>query len=181
MKQLDKYFLYVGNAYPHKNLERLAEAVVNLKLKTSNFKLVMVGPSDYFYQKLRKKIKELNLENNIVFYGPASREELTNLYQNATALVFPSLMEGFGLPAVEAIRNNCLVLCSDIPVFHEILKDAAIYFDSQNITDMSDKMYKTYMMNEKEKESLKLKGLKVIENYSWEKLARETLEIYKKC
>lgn len=173
-----QYFLYVGNAYPHKNLERLLEAVVNFKLKISNFKVIMVGPDDYFYKKLKERISQMGLMEQISFYGPASGEELTDLYKNAIALVFPSLMEGFGLPAVEAISNKCLVVCSDIPVFHEILKDAAIYFDPKNITDMVDKLYRIHTMSDEEKESLKSKGLKIIKNYSWEKLARETLEIY---
>ncbi len=173
----ENFFLYVGNAYPHKNLERLLEAFGGLEPKISNLKLLFVGGEDYFYKRLKNKVRETDLENKIIFYGPATREELTDLYQKALALVFPSLMEGFGLPAVEAMAQNSLVLCSDIPVFHEVLGEAALYFNPNNPEDIKDKMKKV-LENPGEFADYKNKGKEQISKYSWEKLARETLQIY---
>lgn len=185
MKLPEKYFLYVGNAYPHKNLERLLKAVSSMKYKQSfssnqveSIKYVFVGGEDYFYKKLKEKVREMDLDNDVIFYGSATREELNLLYKNAIALLFPSLMEGFGLPAVEAMANGCLVLCSDIPVFHEILGNGAVYFNPFNAKDMADKI-SDVLDNPQKYENLKTQGLELVKKYSWQKLAEETLEIYK--
>jgi glycosyltransferase involved in cell wall biosynthesis len=146
----DSYFLYVGNAYPHKNLEVLITAA-----KLAGVRVIYVGKEDYFYKKLGISAR------------PVSDKELTNLYKNAMALVFPSLMEGFGLPTVEAIRVGCPVIASDIPVFHEILGDSATYFNPKSAEELS-KILQSPIGKPK-----KLAG-----NYSWQKMARETLEVY---
>lgn len=178
MNTRDKYFLYVGNAYPHKSLERLLEAVHSLQSTAYSINLILVGPEDYFYKKLKLKIKDMGFTDYVIFHGPATKGDLTDLYKKALALVFPSLMEGFGLPAVEAMANECLVLCSDIPVFHEVLGETAIYFDPQNTTDIADKM-KMVIDNPERYEILKIKGQDWIKRYSWQRLAKETLDIYK--
>src|SRR4030043_2146073 len=123
MKPPKNYFLYVGNAYPHKNLERLIQAVS--KLGFLDFKLILVGKEDYFYKRLKTKAKKVSLEGKVIFYGGIGRGELSYLYKNAQALILPSLMEGFGLPGLEAMAAGCPVICSDIPVFREIYGEAA--------------------------------------------------------
>jgi len=188
-----RYFLYVGNAYPHKNLERLLEAFQKL-LRNDNKKspsiafsprfsvnLVLVGQEDYFYKRLKDKVRKMGLEKNVVFYGEATRAELNNLSKNALALVFPSLMEGFGLPGVEAMACGCLVLCSDIPIFHEILGGAAVYFNPYDINDIAAKMglaiiYHTTEYGKYRK--LQKIGLEQVKKYSWKKLAKQTLVVY---
>ena len=95
----------------------------------------MVGNEDYFYQRLKQRVYEMKLTDSVIFFGPANDQQLSNLYTHATAFVFPSLMEGFGLPALEALSFACPVICSDIPIFHEILGDNATYF---NPTDPDD-------------------------------------------
>lgn len=169
MKLPEKYMLYVGNAYPHKNLERLLEAFSHAPSPMSHIKLVLVGSEDYFYKKLKVKVREMGLEEAVIFYGPATREELKNLYKNAIALVFPSLMEGFGLPAVEAMANGCLVLCSNIPVFHEVLGNCAVYFNQFETKDMADKIIDV-LNNPQKYESLKTQGKELVKKYSWQKI-----------
>ncbi len=172
----EKFFLYVGNAYPHKNLERLLEAWKKLQAPSSNNKLILVGGEDYFYKQLKEKVKQMGLADSVVFYGPASRGELNNLYKNTVALVFPSLMEGFGLPGLEAMANGCPVICSDIPVFREIYGEAALYFDPSDIIDMSDKINIAYKTEGRE--ALKSQGFEQVKKYSWQKLAQQTLQVY---
>lgn len=172
-----KYFLYVGNAYPHKNLEGLLEAFSRLQSTVYSLQLILVGTEDYFYKRLKDKVEKMGLKNEVIFYGPATRDELNNLYRNATALVFPSLMEGFGLPGLEAMANGCPVICSDIPVFKEIYGEAAVYFDPNNIDDIREKM--TICLNDSNQLSKIIeKGKEQSKKYSWEKLARQTLAIY---
>jgi glycosyltransferase involved in cell wall biosynthesis len=149
----DKYFLYVGNAYPHKNVEVLIRAAAE-----AHVKVIYVGKDDYFYKRLGITPKSV------------SDKELAGLYKNATALVFPSLMEGFGLPALEALREGCPVIVSDIPVFHEILGDSAIYFDPHDVSALIKIL------------SSKIDKPKRLEKtYSWQKMAKETLLLYENC
>jgi len=170
-----KYFLYVGNAYPHKNLEKLLEA---FKTLNSNVSLVFVGKEDYFYKRLKKKVEEMNLSDKVIFLENVTDEELFGLYKNALALVIPSLMEGFGLPALEAMANKCLVLSSNIPSLREVCGDAAIYFDPYNVTDVVRKM-KEVLLNDSNHFTEEIKrGLDRVKLFSWEKMAKETLEVY---
>lgn len=173
-----KYFLYVGNAYPHKNLERLLEAFKSLKFKYPDVSLVLVGKEDYFSKRLKDKVKSVNIDNKIIFYGEVKDSELINLYKNAKALIMPSLMEGFGLPLIEGMANKCTILCSDIEVFKEICKDAAFYFNPKDILDIVNKIEELYLNKEKDLEKRKEIGLERSKLFSWEKMARETLKIY---
>lgn len=160
------YLLYVGNAYPHKNLESLTRAFKEVKGKT---KLVLVGKEDFFYKRLKKETNE----DRIIFYGEAKDSELANLYAHATALVFPSLMEGFGLPALEAISMGCPVVCSDIPVLHEILGEQALYFDPNSPHDIQQKIERAL---EHPKKPTNVKSL--IDRFQWSDLAKKTILLY---
>ncbi|MGI8420353.1 MAG: glycosyltransferase family 4 protein [Candidatus Levyibacteriota bacterium] len=172
-----KYFLYVGNAYPHKNIERLVEAFRLVAKEYIDVKLLLVGKSNYFYDRLKEKVTQMGLEKSVLFLGRVTDEELIGLYHHAEALVFPSLMEGFGLPGLEAMQNDCLVLASDIPVFKEIYQDAALYFNPREITSIHATI--RLVLTEKKSFSHYIeKGEKQTEPFSWEKMAQETLHIY---
>ncbi|MBA3723295.1 MAG: glycosyltransferase family 4 protein [Candidatus Levybacteria bacterium] len=171
------YFLYVGNAYPHKNCERLVEAFALVNKASPATKLIMVGKKNYFYQRLEEKVGKIGLQKKIIFTGAVDDQELAALYQNAQALLFPSLMEGFGLPGLEAMQNKCLVLASDIPVFKEVYQDAAVYFDPLDIQQMSDTMQKVLENKSKYKAYIQ-KGLERTKKFSWQKMAEETVAIY---
>jgi len=173
--KITNYFLYVGNAYPHKNLDRLLEAFKKLN---SDVNLVLVGKEDYFYKRLKRKSELMDLSKKVFFLQNVRDEELSNLYQNALALIVPSLMEGFGLPALEAMANNCLVLASDIPVLREVCGDGAIYFDPYNVKDIAQKMKDVYLNNIYHLSEKKEQGLERAKLFSWEKMAKETLKVY---
>ncbi len=166
------YLLYVGNAYPHKNLERLILAFNKLSKNKKDLKLVLVGEIDYFYKQLQKMGS-----SNIVFKDFVSDDELSILYQNASLYVFPSLYEGFGLPPLEAMTYNLPVVSSSSSCLPEILGDAAIYFNAENIDDMIDKI-KLVLNNKELQKELILKGKKQIKKYSWEKMVKNILRIY---
>lgn len=174
-----KYFLYVGNAYPHKNLERLISAFEIFK-KNNNSKdvsLLLIGKNDFFYKRLKKHVEQKNL-SSIVFMHDLSDEQLAYLYKNAIALVLSSLMEGFGLPAIEAMSNNCLVMLSNIPSFREVCNDSAIYFDQLEERDIAKKMNAVFK-NGKKYYVQNLQKAKIrIKLFSWEKMAKETLKVY---
>jgi glycosyltransferase involved in cell wall biosynthesis len=167
------YLLYAGNAYPHKNLKRLIQAFE--KAMKNNEKLVLVGEENFFYKRINDEIIKNNFKN-IILFGKATDEELASLYVNAKAFVMPSLMEGFGLPPLEAMANGCFVIASNIPSIKEICKEAAIYFDPYDISDITDKIQFAFSANDKSKYIQK--GRKRVEDFSWAKMAKETLKVY---
>ncbi|MBU4082610.1 glycosyltransferase family 4 protein [Patescibacteria group bacterium] len=166
------YLLYVGNAYPHKNLERLILAFA--KIKHSDLRLVLVGEMDYFYQRLQKEFSHVQ---GLVFTDFVSDSDLEVLYRGASLYVFPSLCEGFGLPPLEAMSYGLPVVSSNATCLPEILGDAAVYFNSENIDEMAEKI-KEVLDNEALRKDLILKGYKRVKKYDWIKMARETMRVY---
>ncbi len=184
--QKENYFLYVGNAYPHKNLELLVQAFSKVVLEQPEtakkpivnpiVKLVFVGKDDMFYKGLKEKVKDLNIEKSVEFKNDVTDEELLKLYQNSLAFITPSKMEGFGLGVLEAITNNCFVIASDIPTFHEICEEAALYFDPMSVDDLVDKM-KLVLYGNTFQDKIEL-GFQRAKEFSWKKMAEQTLQVY---
>ena len=173
-----KYFLYVGNAYPHKNLEKLIEAFVQFRVESKDdVQLLLVGKDDYFYRRLAGKIEKENIEGVLIKHS-VTDEELCSLYSHAIAFVSASKMEGFGLPPLEAMACSTPVLLSDIPSFREICKNIAFYFNPDNISDIKDKMKFVYDLDSKTKQKHISLGLTRVKEFSWKKMAEETLAIY---
>lgn len=160
------YALYIGNAYPHKNLDFLIKAWDGIKLP-----LILAGGRSVFYEHLEKKLHNPNIH----LIGHV--ENLEDLYKNATVFVFPTLMEGFGLPPLEAMKAGVPVVASDIPVLREVLGNAAVFFDPTNTEDLKKKISfaQTY------RKVLIKKGFDQVKKYSWERMARETLNVYESC
>ncbi|HKL16769.1 MAG TPA: glycosyltransferase family 1 protein [Patescibacteria group bacterium] len=170
------YLLYVGNAFPHKNLKRLILAFRLIQDNITNINLVFVGNLDNFYKKLQTFVKNENI-NNIYFLGRVSDKDLDYLYKNACIYVFPSLAEGFGLPGLEAMKNGLPVASSNSASLPEIYGKAAVYFNPKDINDMVKKIL--ILIKDKEKrEFLRNKGKNQVNKYSWEKCAKKTLNVY---
>lgn len=182
---IDKPFLlYVGNVYPHKNLERLLEVFAQLyQTEDKNLQLVLVGKDDYFYKRLLARATALNLWqprgfSPVVFTGFVADEQLEVLFKRARAYVFPSLYEGFGLPPLEAMAKNCPVVSSNRSSLPEILGQAAVYFNPEDKIDMFNKI-KAVIDGKSLREHLQQLGLEQVKKYSWWECARKTLEVYK--
>ena len=151
MKESRKYILYVGNNYPHKNLKRLKLAFEKLNL-------------DYGLILVTKHVED---------------EKLDELYKNASLYVQPSLVEGFGLPPLEAMTRGVPVASSNTACLPEILGSAAMYFNPLDVDDITEKMRAILLNNEIKKELIR-KGFEQVKKYSWQKMAKQTLEIYRK-
>src|SRR6185369_7835758 len=169
-----KYFVYVGNAYPHKNLDFLIDGFGEFKKEfTDDVKLILVGKDDFFYKRLRGRIERENIEN-IVLKHSVSDEELFALYANATAFVSASLMEGFGLSPLEAMSSSCPVLVSDIPSFREVCQDSAFYFDPKSVESLSHALDNVLSLDSKKRQEHIKNGLARVNDFSWKKMAEET-------
>ena len=182
------YVLYVGNAYPHKNLERLIEAWNIFLDEHTTYQLVLAGKDSLFYERLKNiaaKKQSVSTEvapdtfHNIVFTGYVSDEELNVLYTNAHLFVFPSLYEGFGLPPLEAMIHGVPVVSSSASCMPEVLGSAAIYFDPEDVQDIA-RVLEAGVQNMDMRYDMKQQAAGELQRYSWEILAKKTLQIYKK-
>lgn len=176
------FLLYVGNAYPHKNLNRLLDAfkILHTQYSILNTRLVLVCPRDVFWQRLQGEIRQRKLEDRVELKGYQTAKNLTKLFQKATTYVFPSLSEGFGIPGLNAMATGLPVICSDIPVLKEVYGDAAVYFDPRDPSDIADKINKA-VSNSTLMSSLIDSGYRQAKKYSWLKMAKETLKVYEEA
>jgi len=164
------FFIYVGNFYPHKNVERLIQAFSKIK---TNKRLLLLGPDDFFTNKILKLIHTLRLEDRVFLKRNSTTEDLIFYYKNAQALIHPSLSEGFGLPLLEATYFNCPIIASNIAVFKELLEDNYLPFNPTSTIDIKNKI--EYFIKNKPTFNYK----KIIPKYSFEKMTRSTLALYK--
>lgn len=167
-----KFILGVSSLDPRKNHRLLLRAFERIK-DQFDMDLILVGKSDkHFNFKLGDGIKL----DRVRFTGYVSDEELQNLYQNASLFVYPSLYEGFGIPPLEAIFHGCPILISDIPVFHEVFRDAAVYFDP--LSEESLVAALKCCLNEGKGICVN-KRAKILERYSWKKSANRIMKLLK--
>lgn len=174
------YFLYVGNVYPYKNVGRLLDAIKILNEEMGKVaQLVLVGARDVFRERLERKIVQKGVLKYVILTGYVTDADLVDLYREAEAYVQPSLSEGFGLTSVEAMSLGTPVVQSDVSCLPEVAGDAALYFDPYSPKDMAEKLEKV-LGNETLRQRLAKKGLARAKQFSWEKMAKQTLKVYGK-
>jgi len=179
---IQPYVLYVGAAYPHKNLPCLLTAWAKVIEKTGNsYQLVLVGKIDQFYKKLRESIRQSDKESisqlDIVFTDLVDDEMLSKLYTQASLFVYPSLSEGFGLPPLEALAHGVPVVASNRTSIPEILGKGALYVNSENIDELADSIILA-LRNKDIRFLMQKNGKHELTRYSWNKTAEKTLLIY---
>ncbi|MFA4845035.1 MAG: glycosyltransferase family 1 protein, partial [Patescibacteria group bacterium] len=174
------FLLYVGNAYPHKNLETLLNAFSLFRESHPGVHLVLAGRGDVFYERLQKEVARLNLTDCVRFVLNPTDQDLAELYRVASLYVFPSRCEGFGLPPLEAMSFGVPVVVSRTSSLPEILGDAAVYFDPKNPDEIAQTLGDVFD-NPSLQETLRKKGLEQIKRYSWKKMAEEILHVYESC
>lgn len=174
------YLLYVGNCYPHKNLDTLLDAFDLLHESYPEMHLIFAGRSDEFSKRLEHNAHQHPSAAFIHFEKNPSDERLAELYQNASGYVFPSRIEGFGLPPLEAMSMGVPVAASDTAALREILGHAALYFPSNNPRAMAETLERL-LRDDAQKEQLIARGLEQIKRYSWKKMTEETISVYESC
>ncbi len=170
------YILYVGQQSDYKNIVRLAEAHQKLLEQHPDLGLILVGKLTKSAL-INKALFESKGYKNVLFTDFIPNAERDWLYQHAEAYIFPSLMEGFGLPGLEAMAYGTPVISSNATCLPEIYGDAAAYFNPESIDDMADAIGRVIRDKSLQK-SLVQKGYAQVKKYSWEKMAHETLAVY---
>ncbi len=166
------YFLYVGRRKNYKNFQILVSLVENkTRYRDSVFCCVGGGRSDQTYETLAAK----GLERNFQFVPSVSDDELASLYKNAKALLFPSMYEGFGLPVLEAMANECPVICGHVSSLPEIAKDAAFYFDPSSMESLDEAIDR---LNSSDRSDVVKSGKQAVSDFSWKRAAREMKDVY---
>jgi len=177
------YLLYVGAIQPRKNLEILVEAFEKIKEKSASqrmdLRLVIAGAPAWKSNDILKKISASKFNSDIIVTGTIGFEKISMLCRNAKMFVFPSLYEGFGIPVLEAMASGIPVICAKNSSLSEAGGEAALYFETGNSQNLADCMNRIIEDAELEKDLIR-RGLEHVKNFSWEKCARETLEILTK-
>jgi glycosyltransferase involved in cell wall biosynthesis len=175
ISQIPKPFLlYVGSLYPHKNIQ----VVLQVLASEPDVHLALVGSRNIFQDQVKKQVESLGISDQVHFLGYVPDRNLGELFQQASALVQPSLSEGFGLTGIEAMSMNCPVLASNIPIFREIYGDAAILFDPHSPESLKQGLETLRSLSTKERQNLIKKGQNQINKYDWQKMAAQTYSVY---
>ncbi len=172
-----KYIVHVGaEGYKgRKNVYGLIRAFYKLKKRMPEVKMIQAGVAKRVYAKL---VEEFGLQHDIQFVGIASEDKVIKLYNNADVFVFPSYYEGFGLPPLEAMACGCPVITSNTSSLPEVIGDAGIMVDPNDIDGLSNAMYEV-LINDGLRQDMIKKGLKRAKLFSWVRTAKETYDIYK--
>lgn len=177
------YILDVSRLDPHKNIHTLIDAFLILKAEFHiPHKLVIVGGRHMpeYTKMIESKIKNYNLEKEIIIAPFIEDDDLPAVYNLADILIFPSFMEGFGLPLVEAMKCGTPIIASDLPVMAEITDNSALLADPRRADLLADKIFE--LLNDVSlKQKLIKKGLERSHFFSWTKTAQKMINIYENC
>lgn len=171
-----QFIMYTGRPMPHKNLGRLIDAFEKLQTKHPDLHLVLAGKKDILYRRHELAVKRRGL-SNVVFTGFVSEGQLRWLYEHTACYVVASLSEGFGLPGLEAMVHGAPVASSNATCLPEVYGDAPLYFDPENVGDMTKTIGKIISDTNTQKKLVSA-GKKQAAKYSWKRMAEQTVEVY---
>jgi len=174
----NSYFLYFGNRKGYKNFKLLIHAYSAL-LKKNKGKIIpylVVGGGGAFNKKEIQLLREKDVFSNIIKLNKINNTELNFLYNYCTGFIYPSLYEGFGLPVIESMKAGAPVICSNSSSLPEIAGEAAVLFDSCNLFALEKALFEL-LINNTRKDLIKA-GFVQSEKFSWNKMYKETLNIY---
>ena len=173
------YLIFVGTLQPRKNIERLIESFSRLthhsSLVTHHLRLVIVGKKGWMYDQIFKNVKQLRLEDKVIFTDYIPDSDLPAIICGAKVYVLPSLWEGFGIPVIEAQACGVPVVVSNVSSLPEVVGDSAILIDPEKTDSIADGIKKA--LNDKTRTVLVKKGFENVKRFSWEKCAKETLQV----
>jgi glycosyltransferase involved in cell wall biosynthesis len=173
------FILFVSTIEPRKNVPTLVQALWQLmECYKEDVHLVLAGGKGWLFEDAFAIVEELQMDDRVHFVGRVSSEDLLYLYNAAEMLAHPAFYEGFGLPPLEAMACGLPVIVSNVASLPEVVGDAGILIDPHDVDELTVAMWR--VLNDSElNQEMKEKGLRQAGRFSWERAARETLEIYR--
>lgn len=177
LKDKTPYFIYVGAIHPRKNILNLLKAFEEFKAQNPEFnhQLLLVGRKSWKLAAIVKYLRSMKFKRDVLFNKNVSDENLNLLINNATALIYPSFFEGFGLPVIEAFSCGIPVITSKGTAMEEIAQGAAHLFDPENVTKLASEMYLQASGEVQNQEKIE-QGLKIAKQYNWDNTAEQVWE-----
>ncbi len=177
----DCVIMYLGSEEPRKNISLILKAIYRLKKIIPAVKLLKVGGSQMGGDRrsVLALIKDLHLEDNVIFTGQVAESDLPKYYNAADIFVFPSRYEGFGLPPLEAMACGCPVIASNVTSLPEVIGDAGLLISPDDDQGFAEAM--AHLLTDKDKtgrETFIARGLEQAKKFSWDVSARQTLDVY---
>lgn len=178
------FLLYAGNIRPQKNIPRLVEAFAVVRAQLADhpvykdLRLIIIGDEISLYPAVRQAVIKSRVEEAVRFMGFVPFDTLRSFFESASAFVFPSLYEGFGLPPLEAMASGTPVVTSNVSSLPEVVSDAAMLVNPENVFDIA-RGIKEVLLDEELRKKLIRRGQEQAARFSWERTAREVLEIYR--
>jgi glycosyltransferase involved in cell wall biosynthesis len=174
----DDYLLFVSTIEPRKNLPNLLRAFRQLVNRGREENLLVVGRKGWLFDEVMEVTECLHLSDRVRFMGQVEAEQLVLLYNGARALVYPSFYEGFGLPPLEAMACGTPAVVSNVSSLPEVVGDAALQVDPDDEDGIAEAMERI-LEDEELRGRLVQRGLERSRQFSWERAARETLQVYR--
>lgn len=173
------YIFFLSTIEPRKNIETLIRSFNYIRRKeNTNLKLIIAGGLGWKYESVLEQIEKSEYKEDIILPGYISKNEKNYLYKNAECFVYPSLYEGFGLPILEAMAEECLVITGNNSSLPEVGGDVAIYYNNAlDYGELGNKIIETINLSQEEKDKKIKQGIEQVKKFSWEKCAKETLDI----
>jgi len=172
------YILYAGGAELHKNLERLLNAYARLPADLrEKHALVLAGKTSWGHERLREKAMAMGLGENTIFPGYVADEDMPSLYNAASLVAFPSLCEGFGFVAVEAMACGVPVVTSNVSSLPEVVGDAGVLVNPRSVEGITEALQRA-LTDSALRADLRRRGLLRVREFTWEKTAQRMLKVY---
>ena len=175
------YLLFMSMLKPSKNIEGLLEAFALSKNKLDDIKLVIAGKKGWLFESIFEKVQELGLKKDVIFTDYIHESDKEGLIKGAKAFILPSYWEGFGMDVLNAMACGTPVIVSRVASLPEVAGKAGIFVNPNNVKDISKAILKVLLLPPKEYNMLVNAGLEQVKKFSWEKSAKETLEVLKKA
>jgi glycosyltransferase involved in cell wall biosynthesis len=172
-----RFITFIGNAFPYKNLPTIVDAFALVQKKYPDLQLAFAGKKEYFYEQLAKYIEQKGVSKDTHILGFVSEGEKRWMLQNAECYIVASLSEGFHIPGLEAMYERCPVISSSATCLPEVYEDAALYFDPHSPQELADHIERL-LADKKLHDDLITAGNKQVRKYSWERMARQTYDVY---
>jgi len=172
----NSYFFYFGNRRGYKNFVLLIKAYSNLIKNNKNIPKLIVAGGGSFNKEEMKLLREKEVLTNTLKLKKIDDNELNLLYNYCSGFIYPSLYEGFGLPVIEAMKAGAPVICSNSSSIPEVAEEAAIYIDPYNVFELEEALLG--LLDNSARKDLIYLGHKQSRKFSWDKMYRETIEIY---